>query len=74
MSNKLIDYLIHYNICIMSFHNRYGYVNLHIQFLKILFYFGFLLRFIANMEFKSSSRKYQANIPDETLIKCITIM
>lgn len=73
MSNKLIDYLIHYGICIMSFHNRYGYVNLHIQFLKTLFYFEFLLRFITNMEFKSSSYKMQ-NIKQtffffETLIK-----
>lgn len=73
MSNKLIDYLIHYDICIMSFHNRYGYVNLHIQFLKTLFYFGILHnRFITNMEFKSSSYKMQ-NIKQtfffETLIK-----
>lgn len=72
MSNKLIDYLIHYDICIMSFHNRYGYVNIHMQFLKTLFYFGFLLRFITNMKFKSSSYKIK-NIKQtfffETLIK-----
>lgn len=43
----------------MSFHNHNGCVNVHIQFLKILFYFGCLLKFITNMEFKSSSYKIQ---------------
>lgn len=56
----------------MSFHNHNGCVNVHIQFLKILFFIGCLLKFITNMEFKSSSYKMQ-NIKQtfffETLIK-----
>lgn len=56
----------------MSFHNHNGCVKVHIQFLKILFYFGCLLKFITNMEFKSSSYKMK-NIKRtfffETLIK-----
>lgn len=53
-----LPYTLRY-ICIMSFHNHNGCVNVHIQFLKILFYFGSLLKFITNMEFKSSSYKMQ---------------
>lgn len=73
-------------ICIylfISIHNLNGCVNVHvhIQFLKIFFYFGNILKFISNMEFKTYYKKKLQNInqsfgykshttmPNEVLIK-----